>query len=172
MTRWRIRRKLRLEFAREVATMKVGTFCSTEVITAEVTDTLFEAAQTMARNHVGALAVLDDGALIGVISEADLVTAIAEEACLALTPVDEYMTEGAITVAPGEDAGIAARRMVEHRIGHLPVIDRDSAIGMVSKGDLLAVGAVAPPRENRRNRVHGKPEPAAEDSSAPAEGPL
>jgi CBS domain-containing protein len=33
--------------------------------------------------------------------------------------------------------------MVEHGIGHLPVIDRDSAIGMVSKGDLLAVGAVA-----------------------------
>jgi CBS domain-containing protein len=130
----------------EVSEMQVATFCSAEVITAEVTDTLFEAAQTMARNHVGALAVLDEGALVGVISEADLVTAIAEEACLDLTPVDEYMTEGAITVTPADDAGIAARRMVEHGIGHLPVIDHDSAIGMVSKGDLLALGAVAAPR--------------------------
>jgi CBS domain-containing protein len=62
--------------------MKVSTLCSADVITAEVTDTLLEAAQKMARNHVGARAVLDDGALVGVISEADLVTAIAEESTL------------------------------------------------------------------------------------------
>jgi CBS domain-containing protein len=142
MTPWCARRRLGLEFALEVATMKVATLCSTEVITAEVTDTLFEAAQKMARNHVGALAVLDEGALVGVISEADLVTAMAEEASPELTAVDEYMTEGAITVTPQDDAAIAARRMVEHGIGHLPVIDHDSAIGMVSKGDLLALGAV------------------------------
>jgi CBS domain-containing protein len=127
--------------------MKVATLCSTEVITAEVTDTLFEAAQRMARNHVGALAVLDEGALVGVISEADLVTAIAEETPLELAYVDEFMTEGAITVTLRDEAGIAARRMVENGIGHLPVVERDSAIGMVSKGDLLAVGAVAAPRE-------------------------
>lgn len=123
--------------------MKVETLCNTHLISAEVTDTLFEAAEKMARNHVGALAVLDEGALVGVISEADLVAAIAEEATLAVTPVDEYMTEGAITVSPGDDGGIAARRMVEHGIGHLPVIERGLAIGMVSKGDLLAIGAVA-----------------------------
>jgi CBS domain-containing protein len=128
--------------------MKVATLCSSEVITAEVTDTLFEAAQKMARNHVGALAVLDEGALVGVISEADLVTAIAEEASLELACVDEFMTEGAITVTLRDEAGVAARRMVENGIGHLPVVERDSAIGMVSKGDLLAVGAVAAPRES------------------------
>jgi CBS domain-containing protein len=123
--------------------MKVGTFCSTEMIAAEVTDTLVEAAQKMARNRVGALAVLDEGKLVGVISEADLVAAVAEQASLDLTSVDEYMTEGAITVDPGDDESIAARRMVEHGIGHLPVIDGDATIGMLSKGDLLAVGAVA-----------------------------
>jgi CBS domain-containing protein len=127
--------------------MKVVTLCSASVITAEVTDTLFEAAQTMACNHVGALAVLDEGVLVGVLSEADLVTAIVEEAPLELATVDLFMTADAITVAPGDDAGIAARRMVENGIGHLPVIERDSAIGMVSKGDLLAVGVVAAPRE-------------------------
>ena len=126
----------------EAAKMKVATFCSAEMITADATDTLFEAAHKMSRNHVGALAVLDDGVLVGVISEADLVTAIAEEASMAVTSVDEYMTEGAITVAPGDDAEIATRRMVEHGIGHLPVVENDSAIGMVSKGDLLAVGVV------------------------------
>lgn len=127
--------------------MKVSTLCSTDVITAEVTDTLLEAAQKMAHNHVGALAVLDEGVLVGVISEADLVTAIAEEASFELESVDEFMTDGAITVTPEDDAGIAARRMVENGIGHLPVIERDEAVGMVSKGDLLAVGVVAAPRE-------------------------
>ena len=123
--------------------MRVESFCSSEVISADITDTLFEAAEKMARNHVGALAVLDEGILVGVISEADLVKAIAEEASLIHTAVDEYMTEDAVTVGRGEDASIAARRMVEHGIGHLPVTDGDSTIGMVSKGDLLAVGAVA-----------------------------
>jgi CBS domain-containing protein len=123
--------------------VKVGTLCSTEMIAAEVTDTLFEAAQKMARNRIGALAVLDEGTLVGVISEADLVAAVAEQASLDSTSVDEYMTEGAITVSPGDDGEIAARRMVEHGIGHLQVIDGDSTIGMLSKGDLLAVGAVA-----------------------------
>ena len=127
--------------------MKIATLCSSGVITAEVTDTLFEAAQSMASNHVGALAVVDEGVLVGVISEADLVIAIAEEVPLELTTVDSFMTADAITVTPGDDAGIAARRMVENGIGHLPVIERDSAIGMVSKGDLLAVGVVAAPRE-------------------------
>jgi len=102
--------------------MKVATVCSAGVLTAEVTDTLLEAAQTMASNHVGALAVLDEGVLVGVISEADLVTAVAEEAPLELTTVDEFMTADAITVTPGDDAGLAARRMVENGIGHLPVI--------------------------------------------------
>jgi len=123
--------------------MKVETVCSNSLITTEVTDTLFEAAQKMARNHVGALAVLDEGTLVGVISEADVVTAVAEERSLDVTAVEEFMTEDAITVVPGDDAGIAAQRMVEHGIGHLPVIDAGSPIGMLSKGDLLAVGAVA-----------------------------
>jgi CBS domain-containing protein len=123
--------------------MKVESLCSNNLITAEVTDTLFEAAQKMARNHVGALAVLDEGTLVGVLSEADLVAAVAEEASLEVTAVDEYMTADAITVIPDDDAGIAAQRMIEHGIGHLPVMDAGSAIGMLSKGDLLAVGAVA-----------------------------
>jgi CBS domain-containing protein len=123
--------------------MKVESLCSNSLITAEVTDTLFEAAQKMARNHVGALAVLDEGTLVGVLSEGDLVAAVAEEASLEVTAVDEYMTEDAITVVPGDDAGIAAQRMVEHGIGHLPVMDAGSAIGMLTKGDLMAAGAVA-----------------------------
>ena len=127
--------------------MNVASFCSTDVITADATDTLFEAAQKMARNHVGALAVMDEGHLAGVISEADLVAAVAEDASVFSVAVEDYMTEEPITVEGSDDAGVAARRMVEHGIGHLLVLDAGSPVGMVSKGDLLAIGAVATPKE-------------------------
>lgn len=125
--------------------MRISSFCTEELITADASDTLLEAARKMARHHVGALGVLDEGVLVGVISEADLVTAIAEEASVWVTPVEDYMTEDAVTVAPDDGADLAARRMVEHAIGHLPVVDAGTAVGMVSRGDLLAVGAVARP---------------------------
>ncbi len=130
----------------ELFEMKVANLHSSKLIAVEVTDTLLDAAEKMARNHVGALAVLDEGVLVGVVSEADLVCAMAEEAIPASTSVDEYMTEGPITVDPDDDVALAARRIVEHGIGHLLVMSGESAIGMVSKGDLLAIGAVASPR--------------------------
>lgn len=128
--------------------MNVASFCSKDVITADATDTLLEAAQKMARNHVGALAVMDEGRLAGLISEADLVTAVAEEASLFTVAVEDYMTEEPITVGAGDDAGLAARRMVEHGIDHLLVMDDGSTVGMVSKGDLLAIGAIPTPRSD------------------------
>lgn len=123
--------------------MNVGSFCSTEVITAEATDTLQEAAVKMARSHVGALVVLDNGELAGVISEADVITAIAEEASLAGTAVEDYMTEEPVSVEPEDDVALAARRMVENGIGYLLVNRAGSPVGVISRGDLLSAGAAA-----------------------------
>jgi CBS domain-containing protein len=123
--------------------MNVGTFCSTDVITVEATDTLREAAESMARGHVGALAVLDNGELVGVFSEADLVAAVAEDASLADTAVEDYMTEDPVRVEAEDDAVLAARRMVENSIGYLFVMRRGTPMGVVSRGDLLAAGIVA-----------------------------
>ncbi|HET7465281.1 MAG TPA: CBS domain-containing protein [Candidatus Dormibacteraeota bacterium] len=123
--------------------MNVSSFCSTDIVTAEATDTLQEAAETMARSHVGALVVLDNGELAGVISEADVITAIAEDANLASTAVEDYMTEDPVSVQPEDDAALAARRMVENGIGYLLVIRGGSPVGVVSRGDLLSAGAAA-----------------------------
>lgn len=122
----------------------MGSFCSSDVITTEATDTLQEAAETMSRGHVGVLAVVETGELVGMISEADLVTAIAEQATLGSTAVEDYMTEDPITVAPDEEASAAARRMVHNGIGYLLVVERGLPVGIVSRGDLLAVGMGTP----------------------------
>ena len=100
----------------------------------------------MAYKRVGALAVLRQGSLVGVITESDLVCAMAEGSSATTTVVDQYMTADPITVAVGDDAGLAARRMVEHGIGHFPVVDGGSPIGMISRGDLLVLGVVSTPR--------------------------
>jgi predicted transcriptional regulator len=120
--------------------------CSSELQSIDITGTLLEAAQKMVYKRVGALAVLRQRSLVGVITEADLVCAMAEGSSATTTVVEEYMTADPITVAVADDAGLAARRMVEHGIGHLPVVDAGSPIGMVSRGDLLALGVVPMPR--------------------------
>ena len=121
--------------------MKVEKICNLDLVAAEVSDSLVEAAGKMSRNYVGALPVLDQGKLVGVISESDIVCAVAENVSLEVTPVEEYMTGGAVTVSAGDDVALAARRMLVHRIHHLPVVDGESTIGMISSGDLLAAGA-------------------------------
>jgi CBS domain-containing protein len=123
--------------------MRVDTICNLDLVATDVTDTLVDAARKMTRSRVGALPVLDAGKLAGVISEGDMVTAIAEGASLETTMVGEYMTDGPITVQVEDDAALAARRMLQHGIHHLPVLRGDCAIGMISSGDLLAVGVRA-----------------------------
>jgi CBS domain-containing protein len=123
--------------------VKVGRVCSTRgLIAVEATDTLLQAAERMVYKRVGALAVLDKGALVGLISEADLVCAIVEQVPPATTPVRDYMTEAPITVLATDDPSLAARYMLEHEIGHLVVMESGLPIGMVSRSDLLGAGAV------------------------------
>jgi CBS domain-containing protein len=123
----------------------VGRIFSGELVSIDVGDNLVEAAERMTYKRVGALAVMDKGSLVGIISEADLVAAIVEHAPMQRTCVRDYMTDAPITVSVEDDADLAARYMLEHEIGHLPVMQSAEAVGMLSRSDLLAVGAVAEP---------------------------
>ena len=127
----------------DVSDMRVGRFSNLELVTTEARDTLFDAAHKMDRKHVGALPVLDDRLLIGVISEKDIVKAVAEGADPATIPVTDYMTESAVTVRLQDDVAVAVRRMVEHRIRHLPVVLGHDVIGMLSVRDLLRAGVLS-----------------------------
>lgn len=123
--------------------MRVGRLSNTVLVTADVTDTLLEAARRMDRQHVGAMPVFDEGTLVGVLSERDLVQAMAEGAPPDTTSVADYMTEGPITVRLQDDVSLAARRMREHGIRHLPVVLGGQVVGMLSMRDLLGDPAEA-----------------------------
>ncbi len=96
-------------------------------------DTLGEVAERMTAKNVGAVAVKDFGRLIGILTERDLLQAMAARVHSSEARVRQWMTADPIT-APGDtEVQEAARVMLEHGFRHLPVVDGDGqVIGVVS----------------------------------------
>ncbi|MBC7769035.1 MAG: CBS domain-containing protein [Phycisphaerales bacterium] len=101
--------------------------------------TLQQAAQELLDKRVGALVVLDaEGALMGVFSERDLVREVARLGPAALTQeVGAAMTRHVITADPSETLHDCLSRMTDRRVRHLPIMEADRLIGIVSIGDLV-----------------------------------
>ncbi|GAA4827790.1 CBS domain-containing protein [Saccharopolyspora rosea] len=110
-------------------------------LTCEAGSTLEAVATRMHREQVGVLAVLEADRIVGIISERDLVRAIAEQADLPTTPVTRYATKRLETAEFGEDTRDVARRMLNAGVRHLPVLRGGLVVGVVSMRDLLAVEA-------------------------------
>jgi CBS domain-containing protein len=90
---------------------------------------------------VGAAAILEDGRLIGILTERDLLRAIADGVDPQATRVAQRMTARPIPIAPGATVALAAGRMVELAVRHLPVVDHDQLVGMLSARDIVTSGA-------------------------------
>ena len=100
---------------------------------------LKEAAELLDSRKVGAMVILNEGgALIGVISERDIVRAVARGGPAALKSlVSEAMTRQVVTAKPRETIEVAMDRMTDRRIRHLPVVEGGRLLGVVSIGDLV-----------------------------------
>lgn len=106
-------------------------------------DTLGEVAERMTAKNVGAVAVKDFGRLIGILTERDLLKAMAARVHSSEARVRQWMTPDPITASSATDVGEAARVMLEHGFRHLPVLDADGqVIGVVSLRRV--VGAAKP----------------------------
>ena len=100
--------------------------------------TVFEAIQLMADKNVGALPVLDNGQLIGMISERDYTRKVSLKGKSSKqTPVREIMTQEVVTVNMADSINECMRVMTDCRIRHLPVMEGEKMIGLVSLGDLV-----------------------------------
>lgn len=88
--------------------------------------TLVEAAAEMRAHRIGALAVLDNGAIVGIITERDMLRAIAEGRDPGQTHVSQYMTHSPRTVEASELATTAAAAMIRHRVRHFTGDRRES----------------------------------------------
>lgn len=109
------------------------------------TASLEEAAGELSQKGVGALVIVDGARPIGVLSERDIVHAIAElgSNCLSKS-VAEVMSREVITTEASETVDDGLTRMTEMRVRHLPVVDDDGKlIGIVSIGDLVKMRIMA-----------------------------
>lgn len=110
-----------------------------EVVTLRADHTLREAAQMLDERRIGAVVALaEDGAIVGVLSERDIVRQVARHGGAALDmKVGEAMTRSVITVAAETPVDEALQLMTDRRIRHLPIVRNDRLTGFVSIGDLV-----------------------------------
>lgn len=110
-----------------------------EVVTMSSDATLSEAARLLARKHIGAVVVRDgDGMLAGILSERDIVHALSEESVQALAkPVSRYMTRTVATCSEFDSTDELMELMTEKRFRHVPVVEEDRLVGIVSIGDVV-----------------------------------
>jgi len=107
-----------------------------DVLTVAPEDTLGEAAEKMERRGVGSAVVSDFGRLIGILTERDILRAVAGRTHSSQARVREWMTKDPVTATEDTLAEEAARTMLEHGFRHLPVIRGERAIGIVSIRDV------------------------------------
>jgi len=101
-------------------------------------DTVYEAIRTMAIKGIGALVVLQDGKLYGMVSERDYARKVILEGRSSRdTKIDEICSKPAVTVSPRATAEEGLALMTSKRFRHLPVTENEELLGVVSIGDLV-----------------------------------
>ena len=101
-------------------------------------DTVFTALQLLAQHEVGALMVMDQGRLVGVLSERDYTRKVALQGHSSRElKVSDIMTSTVYTVTPRTDTRACMALMSERRIRHLPVLEGETVLGMISVRDIL-----------------------------------
>jgi CBS domain-containing protein len=99
---------------------------------------VFDALQILAQHEVGALLVMEGDKLVGVFSERDYTRKVALQGKNSKTmPVSEIMTSNVVTVTPASRTRECMALMSSKRIRHLPVVDGDKVVGMLSIRDLM-----------------------------------
>ena len=99
---------------------------------------VFDAIQLMDEKNVGALPVVDNETLVGVVSERDYTRKIIVKGRSSKdTPVSDIMTKELLTVNPGDSVADCMRIMTEKRVRHLPVLEGTKLVGILSIGDVV-----------------------------------
>jgi CBS domain-containing protein len=127
--------------------MRVADVMSRAMVADSANDALSHAADLMWSKQTGSLLVMEDGALLGIITERDVMKAVARGVDLDQTPVSAVMTTSVLTVTPETELTEAARHMADRWIRHLPVVVDGEVAGMVSQRDLCRVFADLVPDE-------------------------
>jgi CBS domain-containing protein len=117
--------------------MLVGEIMHSDVKTASASDSFADVAKMMRSNGISSVVVLDGKKLQGIVTERDIVNLVAEGGDPNTTTVERGMTRlDLITVDPKTELSKAAEQMVSNNIRHLPIVDGDNVVGIVSIRDM------------------------------------
>ena len=109
-----------------------------KVVTIRAEQSIREALGVLSRHNIGALVVVDGGMRpVGILSERDIVRAAAQDEQVFPMLVGQLMTRDLVLGTPGDDLGAVGQTMVQRRIRHLPVVQGDRLVGIVSIGDVM-----------------------------------
>ena len=110
------------------------------LVHATTTENVREVAQRMSERNIGAVAVLDDGRLVGIFSERDVMSRVVAPGLIPEdTRIDSVMTRELVVADPGDDLDDALQKMNSVHARHLPVVDDGRLVGMISLRDLLEI---------------------------------
>jgi CBS domain-containing protein len=111
---------------------------TSDIIACDVTTPVSQVVNTLATKRIGALPVLRDGRVVGIVSERDVIYRLADHGggCLDL-PVEQIMTSPAITVEPATTIDEALGMMTRRRFRHFPVVEDGALVAFISIGDLV-----------------------------------
>lgn len=123
--------------------MRISEIMTEAAVTDRPDDTVEAAARKMRDQQTGSLLVLDGEDLVGIVTERDILQAVATGVRLDQARVSEIMTKDLVTVDPGTSLRDAARVMTQKWIRHLPVLEGGRLVGIVSQRDLAGVLAGA-----------------------------
>ena len=110
-----------------------------EVVSVEPNATLSSVVALLAERRIGAVLILGvDRRIVGIVSERDIVRALAERGAAALDePVSRIMTRKVSTCTEGETISSIMERMTEGKFRHIPVVDQGRVVGIISIGDVV-----------------------------------
>jgi len=123
--------------------VRVSEIMTEAAVLDQADDTLVEAARKMWKQQTGSLLVVDGEDLVGIITERDILKAVAQGTSLDQATISDVMSKDPTTVGPGTSLREAAKIMAERWIRHLPVVDGGKLVGILSQRDLAGILAGA-----------------------------
>jgi CBS domain-containing protein len=125
----------------EGSAMNIASILATKgdkVVTIRPDQSIREALGVLSQHNIGALVVVDAAMHpVGILSERDIVRAAAKDEQVFPVLVGQLMTRDLVLGTPGDDLGAVGQTMVQRRIRHLPVVQEERLVGIVSIGDVM-----------------------------------
>jgi CBS domain-containing protein len=112
-----------------------------DVRACEPNATVADAAKLMAQEDVGPVPIVEDGRLVGIVTDRDIVVrVVAEGRDPNATTVKEIASTDLVTVSPGDDLDEALKLLAERQVRRLPVVEGDRLVGIVAQADVARLG--------------------------------